>query len=268
MKSQKPAAIGFSDQVASIIVNLVEQQEGGGAMPDHSCHIFTKAVLGFAVLFASGQAQGVVPGDPGLIETDVSPPTIDPGPYVEQVYVNIGPDDSVECYAIGVGYTQLNEEDNGGNGDVLSDEAILSSPYDIEPPSFSIYAFPEGKLPVQLNTFIFDEEALNLYGSASGEVTPLPTPVPQERAAILNTSTGAPFFMLLETPWNPDVHTDCTVFELVDQFEVDALTGEAVKRKVAKKKVAKANKRKVHKKATKRKATAKRRKATRKAAGM
>lgn len=236
-------------------------------MLDHSCQVVTKAVLALAVLFTSVQAQGVVPSDPGLI-ADVSPTTVDPGPYVEQVYVNIGPDDSIECYAIGVGYTQLNEEDNGDNGDVLSDEAILESQIIIEPPSFSIYAFPEGKLPVQLNTFLFDEEALNLYGSASGEVTPLPTPVPQERAAILNTSTGTPVFMLLETPFNPDVHTDCTVFELADEFDVDAITGEAVKKKVAKKKVAKANKRKVHKKATKRKATAKRKKAVGKAAGM
>jgi hypothetical protein len=72
--------------------------------------------------------------------------------------------------------------------------------------------------------------------------------------------------VLLENGWRDDVDIDCTVFELVDTYDLDATTGQVVKKKAAKRKIAKANKRKVHKKAAKKKAAAKRRKAKRKAA--
>ena len=218
--------------------------------------------MAFVALFVSVQAQGQMANSTGSTET-TNGTTVDPGPYAEHVYVDIGADDIIECNATGVGYIYIDGEDDGNGQDTLADEAILASPYIVEAPAFGVYAFPKGGLPELLDMVYFDEMALGLYGSDSGSIVP----IPQEKAAILNTDSG-PAFVLLGSTWDPDVDIDCTVFTYLDVYDFDATTGAVVKKKAVKRKIAKANKRKVHKKATKRKAAAKRKKAIRKAAEM
>jgi len=194
---------------------------------------------------------------------------VDDGPTVEVVYIDIGPDETIECMAVDPGYAYLDEEND--------DEALLSDVISDPPPVpvpvvVSAYTFGEGGLPTQVDEGIFNEDDLALDGHASVELGPFSTtPIPQEQIITLNTDTGVQVVML-ENTLDPDVDVTCTVFTTEFDFTGSATgyyldaSGQAVKKKVVKRKVAKANKRKVKKKAVKRKAAAKRKKAKRKAA--
>ena len=222
-------------------------------MLNHRVHACIKVMVGFVAMFASIHAQGGGVNGNGQSASE--------GPFAEVVYVDIGPDETIECTAADPGYAYLDEEDND---QVALSEDISDPLIKVEPPGFRVYRLREGGLPQIIAEVYFDEDALGLDGHAYGEAGPFSTTIPDEQLVTLNTGTGDVEVLLLENTYDPDVNIDCTVFSLdtgyTAGYYLDA-TGQAVKKKRAvKRKIAKANKRKVHKKRAKRKATAKRRK--------
>jgi hypothetical protein len=232
---------------------------GEEAMLNHRVHAYIKVMVGFIAMFASVQAQGA------NVNGDGQP--VNEGPFAEIVYIDIGPDETIECTAADPGYAYLDEE---ANGEETLPEDLSAPQILVEPPGFRVYRFRDGELPQKVAEVYFDENALGLDGHAYGAAGPFSTTIPNEQLVTLNSDTGNVEVLLLENTYDPDVNIDCTVFILDTEYQegyyLDT-TGQAVKKKAVKRKVAKANKRKVHKKKAKRKAAVKRKKAKRKTAG-
>ena len=224
-------------------------------MLKHRVQTCIKVMVGVVAMFATVQANEVLGIDPA----------VDNETIVEVVYIDIGPDETIECMAVDPGYAYLDEESNEAT--LLFD--VFSDPPVPVPVVVSAYTFGEGGLPTQVDERIFNENDLALDGHASVELGPFSTaPIPQDQIITLNTDTGVQVVML-ENTFDPDVDVTCTVFTTEFDFTGSATgyyldaTGQAVKKKV-KKKVAQANKRMVKKKAVKKKAAAKRKVAKRK----
>lgn len=228
-------------------------------MINHILHVYTRLMVGFVAMFAFVQAQGeIVNGNDQLTQQ---------GPFAEVVYVDIGPDETIECTAAQYGYALLDEEDNG---EQILPETDPVPQIVIEPPGIRVFRFVEYGPPQLIDEVYFNEDALGLDGHDYVVAGPFSTTPPPEQIVTLENDMGETAVYLVENTYDPDLNIDCTVF-MVDQeysegYYLDT-TGQAVKKKAVKRKVAKANKRKVNKKKAKKKAAAKRKKAKRKAAG-
>ena len=230
-------------------------------MINNRLHVYIKLMVGFVAMFAFVQAQGQNVNGDGLLTQQ--------GPFAEVVYVDIGPDETIECTAAQYGYALLDEEENG---EQILPESDSVPQIVIEPPGIRVFRFVEYGPPQVVAEVYFDEDALGLDGHDYVAAGPFSTtsPPPSEQIVILNNDMGETEVLVLENTYDPDLNIDCTVFmvdpEYSEGYYLDT-TGQAVKKKAVKRKVAKANKRKVNKKKAKRKAAAKRKKAKRKAAG-
>ena len=227
-------------------------------MINHRVHAFIKVMVGFVAMFAFVPAQGEIVNGDGMHTQQ--------GPFAEVVYIDIGPDETIECTAADPGYAYLDED---ANGEETLPENDTVPQIVIEPPGIRVFRFVESGLPHVVAEGYFDEDALGLDGHdyvAAGPFTTTPSP---EQIVILNNDMGETEVLLLENTYDPDLNIDCTVFmvdpEYTEGYYLDT-TGQAVKKKAVKRKVAKANKRKVHKKKAKRKAAVKRKKATKRKA--
>jgi hypothetical protein len=232
---------------------------GEKAMLNHRVHAYIKVMVGFVAMFASVQAQGEI------VNGDGQP--VNEGPFAEIVYIDIGPDETIECTAADPGYAYLDEDANGE--ETLSENDSVPRIV-VEPPGIRVFRFVESGLPQIIAEVYFDEDALGLDGHDYVAAGPFSTTPPPEQIVTLINDMGETEVLLLENTYDPDLNIDCTVFILDTEYQegyyLDT-TGQAVKKKAVKRKVAKANKRKVNKKKAKKKAAAKRKKAKRKYAG-
>lgn len=214
----------------------------------HKFHLYFSILTGLVAVCAAFPSQG---------ENIINGTTAPDGPYAEIVYVDVGPDDTIQCVADDPGYVYLMDQ---ANGTIDVDTMTLydeDPPLIVESPGVRLFRL-NGTLPELVADLHFDEKTLAENGHAFVEAGPFQTP-PPEQIVTLTNGDGDLQVLLLETPYIPGLHFDCTVFEMEEVM--DGSTGLVAKKKAAKKKVAKANKRKVHKKKALKKAIAKKKKA-------
>ena len=218
-------------------------------MLTHRVRTGIKVMVGFAAMFASVQANEETGLDPVASE----------GPTVEIALVNVERDAFIECTAFDAGYAFIEE---GLNDGAIVYEDYSDTPMPMEPPGFIVYQFREGQLPVKVDEFLFNEDALAMYGHAYGSLGPFSDTLPDDQIVTFNTENGDVQVVMLENTTGVDM--ECSVFTYTSDdtgstFGYTVETSGAAKKKVVKRKVAK--KKAVKKKAARKKAVVKRKKA-------
>lgn len=218
-------------------------------MLTHRVRTGIKVMVGFAAMFASVQAN----------EENGLDPVASEGPTVEIALVDVERDAFIECTAFDAGYAFI---ENGINDGAIVYEDYSDTPMPMEPPGFIVYQFREGQLPVKVGEFLFDEDALAMYGHAYGSLGPFSNTLPDDQIVTFNTENGDVQVVMLENTTGVDM--ECSVFTYTSDdtgstFGYTVETSGAAKKKVVKRKVAK--KKAVKKKAARKKAVVKRKKA-------